>query len=100
MRTTLNFDRVNRLALPQLSSLCRQWLPDGRIIGSEYVARNPTRIDRNAGSFKINTNTGKWCDFATGDTGGDVVSLFAYLTGARQIDAAHKLLEILEIRHG
>ena len=44
-----------------------------------YVALNPTRNDRRPGSFKINIRTGRWCDFATGDRGGDPVSLVAYL---------------------
>ena len=45
--------------------------------GHEYVARNPTRADRRPGSFKINLRTGRWADFATGDKGGDPVSLAA-----------------------
>ena len=42
---------------------------------------NPTRADRRPGSFSVNTRTGRWADFATGDRGGDVVSLAAYLHG-------------------
>ena len=42
---------------------------------------NPTRPDRRAGSFKVNLRTGRWADFATGDKGGDAVSLAAYLSG-------------------
>ena len=45
------------------------------------MARNPTRPDRRPGSFKINLTTGRWADFATGDRGGDPVSLAAYLFG-------------------
>ena len=30
----------------------------------EYVALNPTRADKRAGSFKINLQTGRWADFA------------------------------------
>lgn len=56
-----------------------EWLPDGRRNGSEWVARNPTRNDNSAGSFSVNLRTGKWADFATGQEGGDLVSLFAYI---------------------
>jgi hypothetical protein len=35
--------------------------------------------DQNPGSFSINVRTGRWADFATGDKGGDVISLAAYL---------------------
>jgi hypothetical protein len=84
----INFAAVNRAALSNLSALLRQWLPDGRIVGMEYVARNPLRDDRHLGSFKINLLTRRWADFACGAAGGDVVSLVAYLVGAPQWKAA------------
>jgi hypothetical protein len=59
--------------------------------GAEYVALNPTRADKRLGSFRINLGTGRWADFATGDAGGDPVSLYAYLHDLRQIDAARRL---------
>ena len=91
----LDFSVINGAALPVLPALLRHWLPDGRLEGSEYVARNPTRPDRRPGSFKINVSTGKWADFATGDKGGDVVSLAAYLARISQADAAVKLASML-----
>jgi hypothetical protein len=66
-------------------------LPDGRKIGSEWTARNPLRDDRTPGSFKVNTLTGQWGDFATGDKGGDLVSLYAYLHSTSQLEAAKEL---------
>ena len=47
------------------------------------------------GSFSVNTRSGRWADFATGDRGGDVVSLAAYLHGMRQGDPARKLADML-----
>ena len=82
---------VNAAALPRLESLCQSWLPTGRREGREYVALNPTRNDRSLGSFRINLNSGRWADFATGDRGGDPVSLYAYLNGLRQTEAARQL---------
>ena len=64
------------------------------------MARNPTRADRSPGSFKINMTTGKWADFATGDKGGDVISLAAYIAGIGQADAARNLSEMLGMSHG
>ena len=95
----LDFEAINRAGLANLQSLLRRWLPDGRIEGSEYVARNPTRSDRRRGSFKINIQTGKWADFSTGDRGGDVVSLAAYLSGTGQAEAARALADMLGVRH-
>jgi hypothetical protein len=94
----IDFERINRVALLALPVLLRRWLPDGRLHGREFIARNPTRNDRHAGSFSINVATGAWADFATGDKGGDVVSLFAYLRGVRQGDAARELARLLGIR--
>ena len=57
------------------------------------MARNPRRQDKRPGSFKVNLQTGKWKDFATGDRGGDLVSLAAYVADVSQRDAAIRLAE-------
>ena len=93
--TALNFSRVNAAALTVLPSLLDRWLPDGRKQGVEWVARNPNRSDRRPGSFSVNTRNGRWADFATGERGGDVVSLAAYLHGLGQAEAARKLADML-----
>ena len=87
-RDRIDFEAINRTALAALPAILRRLLPDGRIIGGEWVARNPTRGDRRPGSFKINLRTGRWADFATGDKGGDPVSLCAYVEGVSQGEAA------------
>jgi len=97
----LDFAAINRAALARLPELCHHWLPDGRRRGREYLARNPRRDDRRAGSFTINLHSGKWADFATGDRGGDPVSLAAYLSGLGQAEAARRLADMMGMsRHG
>jgi hypothetical protein len=91
----LNFAAINHAALAVLPILLARWVPNGKRIGREYVTLNPTRADRSAGSFKINLETGRWADFATGDSGGDIVSLAAYLFKLRQWEAAHRLADAL-----
>ena len=91
----VDFASVNAAALEALPGLLDRWLPDGRRQGAEWVATNPTRADRRRGSFSVNTRTGRWADFATGDRGGDVVSLAAYLHGLNQGEAARKLAAML-----
>jgi hypothetical protein len=93
----VDFDRINRAALAALPALLSRWLPEGRQMAGEWVARNPRRADRQPGSFKINMRTGRWSDFATGDKGGDVVSLAAYLAGIGQTGAARELARALGI---
>jgi hypothetical protein len=69
--------------------------PDSKRQGREWVARNPTRLDAHLGSFKINLDTGAWADFATDESGGDLVSLYAYLNRLSQGQAALELSEQL-----
>jgi hypothetical protein len=98
MPEPFDFASINRAALSHLPSLLTRWLPCGRRQGREYVARNPKRSDRRPGSFTINLNTGKWADFATGDCGGDVISLAAYLHDLSQYEAAQRIAEMLRMK--
>ena len=91
----IDFASIGRAALRVLPLIVLRWLPEGKREGQEWVARNPTRVDRTPGSFKINLRTGRWADFATGDKGGDVISLAAHLYGLSQAAAAAKLSEML-----
>jgi hypothetical protein len=85
------FARIAAHALGHADALVRRWLPDGRREGPEWVAINPTRVDHRRGSFKVNLNTGRWSDFASGDAGGDLISLAAYLFYLDQAEAARKI---------
>jgi len=93
----LDFKAINAAALSVLPALLARWLPAGVVRGQEYIVRNPRRADRQAGSFSINMRSGKWADFATGDSGGDVISLAAYLSGKSQFDAARELAGMLGV---
>lgn len=94
----VDFARINDAALAVLPRLLARWLPDGKLVGEEWVARNPRRDDRHAGSFRINVRRGAWADFAVeGARGGDVVSLAAYLSGLSQVEAARELARALGI---
>jgi predicted P-loop ATPase len=83
-----NFKRIAEAARNGAESLIKSWLPDGKREGREWSALNPTRSDTKLGSFKINLSTGAWADFSSGDQGGDLISLFAYLHGMDQLAAA------------
>jgi hypothetical protein len=75
----LDFKAINAAAVAQLPQLLAEWLPDGKQNGKEYFARNPQRDDRTANSFSVNIHSGVWHDFASGDKGGDPISLYAFL---------------------
>jgi hypothetical protein len=93
----IDFERVNRSALANAVAVVRGLLPEGRLEGHEYVARNPLRPDRRLGSFKVNIINGRWADFATGQGGGDMVSLAAFISGLPQREAAIRLAESMGV---
>lgn len=79
-------------ALANANTLLPEWLPKGSCQGREWVAPNAARGDRQAGSFGVSLDSGKWNDFADSAAhGGDLVSLLAYLRGCRQGDAAREI---------
>jgi hypothetical protein len=88
MYDPIDFTKTKSDLLSNAYSLLKEWLPDGMVEGSEYVALNPNRSDSHSGSFKINVNTGLWSDFATGEKGGDLISLYAYLNGKSNLESA------------
>lgn len=85
----LDFERINQTALVRLPDLLPELLPEGRLHGREYrcgdLAGNPGQ------SLSINVYTCAWSDFATGDKGGDPVSLVAAVRGVSQTEAAQWL---------
>jgi hypothetical protein len=91
----LDFRQIRETARVLAGQLVPVWLPHGYRMGSEWVACNPTRTDRRPGSFKVNLRTGRWADFATGEGGGDLISLRAYLDGVRQGEAARRIARVI-----
>ncbi len=86
MRT---FDQLNSDLMSQAETLVASWLPSGKLKGREYVCGN---LRGDAGdSLSINLDSGRWADFATGEKGGDLVSLYAAINGVGQGEAAKAL---------
>src|ERR1700730_11847080 len=96
----IDFETINRAAIAVLPVILQRLAPGGKIVAGEYVALNPTRADRRPGSFKVNMRTGRWGDFATGDRGGDPVSLYAYVEGVSQVEGARRLARMLAVKLG
>ena len=88
-RSGTDFPLVNRAVLPHLEALCARWLPGGKRIGTEWTCGS---LRGEAGtSCKVNLRTGRWADFATGEKGGDPVSLTAAIHHLSQHEAAQCL---------
>lgn len=91
LKPEIDFRAIAAAALAQAEILVREWLPHGKLVGAEWTALNPTRNDQHAGSFKVSLTTGRWADFADDASGGDLISLFAYLNRLNQGQAAREL---------
>ncbi len=97
MAPLIDFDGINTAALRDARSLLKELIPGGKFRSLEYVVRNPRRDDKTPGSFTINYRTGVWKDFATGDSGSDLISLVAYLRSVDQATAARELADMLGV---
>ena len=91
------FADVNAAATGRIQDLAEGWVSKSHIRGDNLFALNPTRPDRKPNSFCINIRTGVWADFATGDSGGDIISYYAYIFGLSQIEAARELADQLGV---
>ena len=97
MSGPIDFDGINQAARRSSRALPQQLIPGGKFRSLEYIVLNPRRDDTSIGSFKINYRSGVWKDFATGDGGGDLVSLLAYLRDLDQGVAARELADMLGV---
>jgi len=86
--TPIPYTEIASAALASAETLVSRWLPGGTKKGAEYFVCNPLRADNKANSFAVNVHNGKWGDFATNDAGNDLISLYAYLEGVEQWQAA------------
>ena len=85
----IDFEKIGEAALSRARELLPEWLPGGRIVGREYVCGN-LRGDPGE-SLKINIQTGVGADFATGETFGDLIAVYAAHEGIGQGEAAKRL---------
>jgi len=100
MNDPIDFAKINRAALAVFPAVLARILPGGKRVGKEVVALNPRRADRHLGSFKVNRYNGRWADFASGEKGGDPISLVAYLADVSQSEAARLLSRMLGVAYG
>ncbi len=84
-----DFDRLNGVLMQDIGSWLIKWLAGGQLVGHEYCCGS---LRGEPGkSLKVNLRTGLWSDFATGERGGDLISLYAAINGLSQGDAFREL---------
>ena len=74
--------------------ILKRLVGNGKIEGGDYVALNPRRSDKKAGSFRIDIASGKFHDFATGDRGGSILDLAMFVYNCDLLTAAQKLQQL------
>ena len=82
----IRFEALAAALLDMASTLLPQWLPDGVQRGHEYVCGSLQGGKGN--STSLNLTNGRWADFATGEQGGDLLSLYAAANGLSMGKAA------------
>lgn len=88
---------VDVAALNHLRALLPNWLPQGKLVGSEWVESRPVGVWGVARALKVNINTGAWTNSSTGHRGEGVVDLFAHINGITAKEAARYLRNLLGI---
>lgn len=86
---SIDFQGTADELLGRSKSLIEQWFPAGKFRGTEFVVGDLAGSPGD--SLSINWRTGKWKDFASGDAGGDLISLYAAMHGISQLEAAKAL---------
>jgi hypothetical protein len=94
---------TNAAAMAVILPVLHRLAPDGHLgDDGEYYMLNPRRADKNEGSFKFNTTTGVWADFAVPDDpkarGRFPMTLVAYLDNITYGEAFLRLEALLGLK--
>lgn len=90
---TIDFRSLNDAAIAHCPGLLERLLPEGKLEGHEFTCGNLS--GESGKSCKININNGKWSDFSTGESGGDIISLVAAIENTNQYQAAKSLAKMI-----
>ena len=93
---SIPFDAIRSALLDRSEHHLRRWFPLGKVQGTEFLIGN---IFGDAGeSLKINMVKGIGKDFASGDTYGDLIDVYAAHNNLTVKEAANDLMQQLGIR--
>ncbi len=85
----VRIEDVAAVVLQSSRDMLPSWLPNGRFVGREFQVGS--LYGEPGHSLSVNVNTGRWCDFKTGEKGGDLVSLYAGIHKISQKESSKEL---------
>lgn len=95
-RSQLNYAAINRAALARWPEVLARLLPGGKPEDNEWLVGSLCgEVGRSLKVRLRGDRVGAWCDFATGEKGGDPISLAAAVAGVSQSEAARRLARML-----
>jgi hypothetical protein len=96
-----DFGAVNRAARARAEDVCRRLLPGGARHGNYWAAGDLSGAAGKSLRVRLEgERAGAWIDNATGDKGGDFVSLAAAVARMSQGEAARSLARMLGMEGG
>lgn len=91
--SNVDFSLIARQALSRARDLLPRIFPNGKFQGKEFVLGSLQGEKGRA--LSINVETGKWSEFSSGRSGGDLISLLAARDNMKQGEAAEELASIM-----
>lgn len=96
-----DFAAINRAAAQRAEDVCRRLLPGGARSGNYWTAGDLSGAAGKSLRVRLEgERAGAWIDNATGDKGGDFVSLAAAVARMSQAEAARNLARMLGVEDG
>lgn len=87
----IDFEKTRQEITPYIETLCERWLSAGKRNGRYWTVGSLT--NEPGESLTVDLRNGIWKDYATGEKGGDLISLYAAIHRIEQADAARAILE-------
>ena len=89
------FNQINQALSHRLHEALKILLPNGKVIGKYYTCASIK--GEHGQSCKTDISSGKGCDYATGESWGDIIALVALQHNSSQYQAALYLADLFNI---
>lgn len=87
----IDFEKTRAEITPYIETLIERWLSAGKRNGRYWMVGS--LMNEPGESLAVDLQNGIWKDYATGEKGGDLISLWAAMHRIEQLEAAKQVLE-------